>query len=163
MSKKYARIDYNSLFAKIIQQFSLPLDSIHGPPHWARVEEFGLRLAHTTGADVEVVRLFSLFHDAQRISESDDPEHGPRGAILAAELRGTGYQIDDDRFGKLTYACTHHTYGPLTQDATIGTCWDADRLDLFRVSVIPDPRKLNTAAARDREMITWALQYPRRS
>ena len=38
------------------------------------------------------------------------------------------------------------------------TCWDADRLDLGRVGIRPDPRRLFTAAARSPELLSWAYQ-----
>ena len=46
--------------------------------------------------------------------------------------------------------------GTKTDDLTIATCWDADRLDLLRVGVMPDPRYLVTEAARNAEVIEWA-------
>ena len=36
---------------------------------------------------------------------------------------------------------------------TIAVCWDADRLNLWRVYITPDPRLLSTKAARDPELI----------
>ena len=45
-------------------------------------------------------------------------------------------------------ASNGHTGGGLSKDPTIGTCWDADRLDLPRVGVIPTPDFLSTAAAK---------------
>ena len=35
-------------------------------------------------------------------------------------------------------------------DATIGTCWDADRLELPRVGIRPDPRYFSTIEGRRR-------------
>jgi uncharacterized protein len=40
----------------------------------------------------------------------------------------------------------------------VQTCWDADRLDLGRVGKRPDPRRLCTPAARDRDVIEWAYR-----
>jgi hypothetical protein len=37
---------------------------------------------------------------------------------------------------------------------TVGACWDADRLHLWRIGVAPDPARLSTAAGRAR--IGWA-------
>ena len=39
---------------------------------------------------------------------------------------------------------------------TIQTCWDADRLDLGRVGMMPDPRFLSTEIAKRRDTICWA-------
>jgi len=43
----------------------------------------------------------------------------------------------------------------------VQTCFDADRLDLERVGNPPEPELLCTTAARDQEMIAWALQNSR--
>jgi uncharacterized protein len=49
----------------------------------------------------------------------------------------------------LYYACEWHTHGEVSPDPTIGACWDADRLDLVRVGIIPDQSLLSTAAAQE--------------
>jgi uncharacterized protein len=127
---------------------------MHGVLHWARVLENGLRLADEVGADVEVVTLFALFHDARRFSEHRDPGHGLRGAELAANLRGSLVHLDDHRFQLLHDACRLHTDGLIEGDPTMQVCWDADRLDLGRVGIRPDPHRLCTDAARG--MLQWA-------
>jgi len=47
-----------------------------------------------------------------------------------------------------------HTDGHTDGDATLQACWDADRLDLGRVRITPQPHRLCTDAAR--ELIAWA-------
>jgi uncharacterized protein len=44
----------------------------------------------------------------------------------------------------------------------VQTCWDADRLDLLRVYVTPDPERLGTEAARDAAMMDWCNERARR-
>jgi len=137
-------------------QYSLSWDGTHGCPHWERVRENGLRLAGGTGARVDVVELFAYFHDACRSNEGRDPRHGSRGAELARRLAGTVFAIDAAGLELLAAACCDHTAGRVTSDLTIGTCWDADRLDLGRVGITPLPERLCTDAARDPEVIAWA-------
>ncbi len=122
----------------------------------ARVLENGLRLAEETGARIEVVQLFAVLHDCRRISEGEDPDHGPRAADFARTLRGPVFELNDDDFGLLHRACAGHTHERTHPDVTIQTCWDADRLDLGRVGITPEPSYLCTAAARRPEMIAWA-------
>jgi len=141
-------IDWPALGKAVSDQFSLSAHSVHGPAHWRRVERNGLLLATKTGADEAVVRLFALFHDSRRHNENHDPRHGRRGAALAAEMRGNHFELDDDAFATLVYACTWHTDEPQNEDPTIGTCFDADRLDLGRVGIIPDPSYMSTAFGR---------------
>ncbi len=138
----------------ILSGYPLPLRGVHGVGHWARVLENGLRIAEINGADRGIVTLFALFHDARRINEERDPDHGLRGAELARSLRGTLVHLDDDRFDLLFEACRLHTEGHTNGDRTLLACWDADRLDLGRVGTTPDPRRLGTKAAR--QLLGWA-------
>ncbi|MBB6099907.1 uncharacterized protein HNR42_003367 [Deinobacterium chartae] len=153
--------DFDALRARLIQEFPLGEASIHGPDHWDRVRLIGERLAVRSGADLEVVRLFSVFHDCLRQTDSWDPGHGSRGARRARELNGELFALSEARLRLLTYACDHHTDGEISDDPTIGTCWDADRLELPRVGIVPDPRLLSTEAARDPDTIRWAILLPR--
>ncbi len=118
--------------------------SIHGPDHWRRVERNGCILAAKTGAKIEVVRLFAIFHDSKRINEGWDPQHGKRGAEFAASMRGAWFDLSDEDFDLLHFACEWHTDGHRNEDPTIGTCWDADRLDLGRCGMIPNAEYMST-------------------
>ena len=144
------------LIHAILEDYALPWHGTHGVGHWGRVLENGLRLAMTTGAKVEIVQLFAVFHDARRINESVDDGHGRRGADLAAELRGTLFDLPDADFNLLYEACAHHTDGLTEADITVQVCWDADRLDLGRVGMVPEPKKLCTTAAKATKMLKWA-------
>ncbi len=146
--------NYTVILQRILSEYALPLHGYHGIIHWARVHENGLKVAEVSGADTEVVKLFALFHDSRRINESWDEGHGYRGGELARSLRGELVHLDDARFELLYEACRLHTDGLTTADATLGTCWDADRLDLGRVGATPHTDLLSTEAAR--KLIRWA-------
>lgn len=139
-------------------QFALDWDGIHGPRHWARVLANGLRLAEVTGANRRVVELFAILHDSRRLSDGDDPDHGPRAALLARRLAGTAFQLDGAGLELLVDACHSHSDGLLQGDITMLTCWDADRLDLGRVGIKPRAEFLCTEAARDPALLEWAYQ-----
>ncbi|WP_265594543.1 hypothetical protein [Haloferula sp. BvORR071] len=141
--------DLESLWQMVCGQFSGPRHSVHGPDHWRRVERNGLLLATRTGADIVVVSLFALFHDSRRVNECNDPGHGRRGADYAASLRGKTFDLTDERFDLLYEACAGHTDIDHHDDPTIGTCWDADRLDLGRVGLVPDPDFMSTAFGKE--------------
>jgi uncharacterized protein len=143
-----------ALFDAILPDYALPLHGYHGVVHWARVLENGLRIAEQTGADREVVTLFAIFHDARRVNEHIDHDHGLRGGELARTLRGSLVQLDDARFDLLYEACRLHTNGLVDGDPTLQACWDADRLDLGRVGITPAPHRLCTDAARS--LLPWA-------
>jgi uncharacterized protein len=74
--------------------------------------------------------------------------------ILRAELtqRARVHRLDDAAFGR------HQSDGQMEGDVTVRTCWDADRLDLGRVGIRPDPHYLCTEAARDAEVLAWAYR-----
>ena len=140
----------------ILDQYALPWGGVHGVPHWARVYENGCRLARRTGVKLEIVALFAVLHDARRLNEGGDPGHGRRAAEFAATLRGNLVHLDSEDFDLLVTACAGHTDGTTDGNVTIQTCWDADRLDLGRVGIRPDPEHLGTPAAQDQAFIDWA-------
>jgi uncharacterized protein len=123
-------------------------DGCHSVAHWARVFENGLRLAGETGANVEVVRLFAVPHDSRRVNEYTDHDHGPRAAEFARRLRGRSFELTDEEFRLLHTACAGHTRELTHPDVTVRTCRDADRLDLGRVGITPDPSLLTEVARR---------------
>jgi uncharacterized protein len=140
----------------VLNDYVLPLNGDHGVAHWARVLENGLRLSEETGANVEVVRLFSVLHDSRRQNEVTDPQHGPRAAEFATGLRGRVFDLQDHEFRLLHRACHGHTHERTHPDVTIQTCWDSDRLDLGRVGITPHASRLCTEAAKRPETIRWA-------
>jgi uncharacterized protein len=147
------------LIRAIIDQHNLKgVNSIHFIDHWARVFENGRRLAAVSGARLDVVELFAVFHDAGRVSDGKDPEHGERGAIVAASMRGYLFDLDPEGWHLLRLACQLHSKGQLQGDLTVQTCWDSDRLDLLRAGFYPAPERLCTPAARTSEIIAWANQ-----
>jgi uncharacterized protein len=146
--------DLPAILDAILKGYRLPVLGDHGVVHWARVYQNGCRLAELTGADQEVVALFALFHDSRRINEDRDNDHGLRGGRFALSLRGTLVHLENARFELLFEACRLHTDGQTTDDPTLAACWDADRLDLGRVGIVPSPRRLCSASAR--ELLEWA-------
>ena len=127
--------------------------SIHFIDHWARVLAIGRYLAPLTGARLDVVELFAVFHDSGRENDGGDSNHGQRGADLARMLVGKYFHLDNAGMDLLVQACREHTQGMMEADITVQTCWDSDRLDLGRAGIKPVSRKLCTAAARDRATI----------
>lgn len=139
----------------VLENFALPLDSIHGPGHWARVLENGMRLAPLTGADPVVVSLFAILHDSRRDNDGRDIHHGPRAAKW---LRTLDLALSTTQHSLLVRACAGHTTAWRSREPTVATCWDADRLDLGRVGTVTNPWFLSTAAARDPAIMAWAQE-----
>jgi uncharacterized protein len=146
------------LIWRVRVRFALDWRGVHGPRHWARVRTNGLKLASTTGANRQVVELFALLHDSCRESELDDPEHGSRAALFAEELNTVVFHLEPEELSALVDACRRHSDGSCDSNITVETCWDADRLDLGRVGIKPDPRRLCTTAAREPQIVEWAYE-----
>lgn len=132
--------------------------SVHSIEHWQRVEKYGLMMAEKNGADKEVVSLFACLHDARRESDDHDPEHGERAAVLLLDLiKARVLALSDEQYDKLKLALRLH---PITEassdDITVRTCWDADRLDLWRADIEPDPKYMFTEEGKNPEMIEFA-------
>jgi uncharacterized protein len=142
-------IEFDHLWQHVVSKKDVSLVSAHGPAHWRRVERNGLLLATRSEADPVIIRLFALFHDCQRVNDGWDPDHGARGAEYAKTLRGEFFELPDDAFEKLHFACTWHTDRDHDDDPTVGACWDADRLDLGRVGIIPSVEFMSTAFGRE--------------
>lgn len=62
--------------------------------------------------------------------------------------------LEESRLAVLVDGCRYHAAGLVSASATIGCCWDADRLDLPRVGIVPSASLLSTAAA-----LTWSGGY----
>lgn len=132
-----------------VAEFKLGLDSIHGPNHWEDVERKVMAIAKESCADMMVCRLFAILHDCKRENEHKDDLHGTRSSRFIKELYEQGkLPINESQLEKLMIACVNHTKGFTTNDPTIGSCWDADRMDLVRVGKIPDFEFFSTYAAK---------------
>lgn len=148
------------LLEVIKQQFALDWHGVHGVSHWARVRANGLRLAEMTGANAHLVELFAFLHDSKRLNDGYDPMHGSRAAEFAKQLaEASVIKVSDAELALLMTACEGHSDGLTTGDITVLTCWDADRLDLGRVYIKPDPKFLCTEAAST--LVEWAYQRSR--
>lgn len=146
-------IEYDEIWQRMSDGFQLS-NLLHGPPHWKQVEQNGLEISQSSQADLLVVRLFAVLHDSQRWNDGYDPEHGIRAAGVAETVRDELFVISDVQMELLCIALRLHNDGQVTDDATIGSCWDADRMDLPRVGIVPDPELMSTEYGRD-----WAVTY----
>ena len=149
--------DLDRLIQAVHERSPLHTSYIHGDQHWRAVAEVGLRLlSDNRKADPMVVFLFSLFHDAMRENEDEDPGHGRRGAELAQEFQGRYFLLPPERLGVLIEACAGHTDVRFSDDPTIGVCFDADRLNLWRVGKTPEAKLLSTDEAIENDsLVHW--------
>lgn len=124
----------------------------HGEAHWYAVAATGFDLAlQTRHADPEVAFLFGLLHDARRENEGRDRGHGPRAATFARTLQAEGLLgLKPRQLHALVDALEEHDRGMTTVNATVGVCWDADRLQLSRFGYKINRVLLSSEAARTR-------------
>ena len=146
-----SEVDLTVLWEMVEKQFRGSLMGIHGPAHWRQVEKNAVMLAEKNGlpaGESVVVRLFAVLHDSQRVNDSWDREHGQRAAVYARSVQGVQFELPERLLKKLEKACERHALGETTEDVLIGTCWDADRLDLVRLGVVPREELMNTVEGK---------------
>jgi uncharacterized protein len=139
----------------VYKHYNLGPDSFHGPDHWLRVGEIGLALAEKTGANKNIVRYFAQLHDIGRDSEDADIFHGIQSAHFCRAHRDL-VELSDEEFDTLIFAIAKHPMGSTSDDITIGSCWDADRLDLARVGIYTELKYLSTEQAKEKKFFDWA-------
>ena len=142
----------------LVQQFPLGNSQIHGKEHWMRVLYNGRLLAEQTHANLNVVELFAIIHDCQRDNDNHDLKHGRKAAEYVYTIRNSWLDINEEETELLVEACKYHSDGLYEADITVQTCWDADRLDLGRVGIKPNPNRLCTEVAKKSEVIEAAYQ-----
>ena len=120
------------------------MGATHGLAHWDRVARFG-QMLYQEGADMDVVMAFAYLHDSERRNNAIDIEHGKRASAFIDTIRHTQLQqLDDEQIATLKRACELHTTTRRTDNPTINICFDADRMDLLRVGIIPQPERMAT-------------------
>ena len=125
------------------------LGALHGIRHWDRVYENGQKLL-TPDTNPLVIGLFAYLHDSCRIDDGEDLYHGKRAAEWIETLRGTYLKdVSNEEIELLQEACRLHTTELKTGNPTIDACFDSDRLDLWRVGIIPDPARLATEKGKE--------------
>ena len=136
-----------------VKKFALngwDLGETHGLSHWERVERNGIILSMENGAirenvNIKVVRYFAYLHDKCRLNDWTDLEHGVRTADMLPTIRDMILKdFTDEEVALLEKACRYHTTEHRTGIPTVDICFDADRLDLGRVGIIPNPKLMAT-------------------
>jgi uncharacterized protein len=143
--------DRDGLIQFVGKVFQCDWQGLHGIQHWTRVAKHGKTIGKLHGlskSDLLIVELFSYLHDSCRQSEGIDRDHGQRAAVMALDLNGLCYDLNDCDLERLCDAIAGHSFGGISKDVTIQTCWDADRLDLGRVGIVPSDKYLSKLGAQ---------------
>lgn len=147
--------------AVVRPQFRLDVrHGIHGVPHWSRVWYHGRALAAAVEVNPAVLAWFAFLHDSRRFNDHFDPQHGSRAADFAVRLRRQGVivELDAREFEHLCEAMRLHSDGHTEAEAALRACWDADRLDLARAGIRPDPQLMCTDHGRQEPVIRSAVR-----
>lgn len=136
---------------KIIEEFYLKDSFIHGAAHWSRVYHYGHILSELNDFDKENIAFFSIFHDSKRFNDDYDPEHGLRGAEFFKKLSKI-IDITNEQKEIIYEACKKHNYQQEADSLEVGLCFDADRLDLWRVGINPNDDYLHIKQSKSFEM-----------
>ena len=137
------------IIKKVQQRYQLHKNGFNGIAHWSRVRINGLKIANLNPfVDRNVIEYFAFFHDVCREDEGRDLLHGFRAMkFVKTECRNL-IKLSNYQFDQLLEAIYGHTNETWCSDLTIGACWDADRLDLWRVGIIPDEKYLNVPQSK---------------
>ena len=149
---------------------------VHGPRHWARVRRFGALLATRVALPAEAracVELFAWLHDLAREDDGASRRHAVDGAEqIDAVLPEIAGPLSPDQIETIRVAIRYHSDGMVAARAweagafdgigwprdlavaTVGCCWDADRLDLPRVGVVPTEAFMSTPVWREVQQIS---------
>jgi uncharacterized protein len=141
------RYDRRALMSRIYADSTALGTKVHNTGHWSKVALMGRKLAEAEGQDPTFCEVFGFLHDCQRLEDGHDAGHGARAAQYARSIKKL-IPFRGKKFKDLLYALKWHDDKTHAPNLQIGCCWDADRLDLRRVGVKPDPSMLNTLAAK---------------
>lgn len=126
----------------------------HGPRHWNRVCKHAHSVSRSAGIDPLVSHIFSWVHDSQREDDGQDLNHGSRAAaFVRANRAGLFGFMSDQQLELLANACDLHSHGVTEGDIIEQSCWDSDRLDLWRVDIEPEPAYMCTPYGKDHNII----------
>lgn len=85
---------------------------------------------------------------------ADHPDPAKLIETLMSTREEAGVSLDNRQMHDLTLAVMEHNDGKVSADCgTVGVCWDADRLELPRVGIIPNAKLLSTKAGKRWRML----------
>jgi len=126
----------DELIQRVVFQFALSRQGIHGPMHWGRVMENGLRLADETGANKNIVSLFALLNYNLRDKRpiyvrDDDPAYE---FITAIHLTGKCLYPDERAGDEYKLTLRGHELHAGQNSATLSDfhAHDENRIPIYR-------------------------------
>lgn len=119
---------------------------IHGINHLRQVAYLAGRFAYSINECEETAIIGGYLHDCARENDGNGNSHAHESALLATKIISKFYpEINIER---VYNAIFFHADGLITDDPFIGCIWDADRLNLVRIGIIPKVELLSTEVAK---------------
>ena len=113
-----------------------------------RVAAAGIRLLRDSGEGIPTLVLtFALFHDSMRLHDGGDSQHGVRAAAFLRSVPQELIRIPADGMDVVTSALEQHSGAKTSSEPSTAICWDADRVNLWRLGIEPHPQYLSTRSA----------------
>lgn len=120
--------------------------NIHGISHLRRVAYLSGRYAYILKINLNDAVIAGYLHDCARENDSNGNSHAYESAYLAKGIIQGNLPVTN--INKIFYTIYHHADGITTKDPFMGCIWDADRLNLLRIGIIPNEKLLSTQLAK---------------
>lgn len=157
IKKIYNLIPKNTL-KDILEEYELDLkESFDGIDHISRVIENGIILSEINGSNLNVIIVYAFFHNIKKKNNEQDIGHAERSANFLRHYESE-LNLTEEEFDTVYDACKDHSDILFNENKDIADCWDADRLDIMRKGLYPNKEKLNSIAAKNPGIITWAMK-----
>ena len=157
IKKIYNLIPKDTLI-NILNEYKIDLkESFEGIDHIARVIENGVILSEINASNLNVIIVYAFFHNIMKNNNEQDIGHGERSAKFLRHYEDK-INLSEEEFDMVYEACRDHSDVLFNDNKHIADCWDSDRLDIMRRGLYPNKEKLNSIAAKNAGIITWAMK-----
>lgn len=131
----------------VVPYLSFSNSNIHGIKHLRKVAYLAGRFATCLNTNIEAAVIGGYLHDCARIDDGVGNHHAHKSAVLAEKILNEIYPnyVESKTIYNAIYS---HADGLISDDKIIGCVWDADRLNLIRLGIIPQLDLLSTPVAR---------------
>lgn len=148
---------YNIIPKKIIMEIFKDYniktrDSLHDLYHALRVIENGFIISDFNKSNRTIIVIYSIFHDIYSWKCSDRIKASEESANLIIKYRDH-INATDEEINKAFTACLNVYKSKKSDDLDIGSCYDADMLDLIRKNIYPEQKEMNTKIGKNSSII----------
>lgn len=136
----------NEIDSKCRKHCKTSASKIHGIDHLRQVAYWAGRFAISIGACMKTAIIGGYLHDCAREDDGGGTNHVDESAKLANRIIEKYWH--DINVEKIHEAIFHHADGFVSDDPIVGCIWDADRMTLTRLGIMPKLEFLSTTIAK---------------